>query len=374
MKVYLLNLDYFYENIEQNEYYTEVYSSLEKAVEDGKYFLNRRYNDKGFRDYEFKVTEIDLEYAEEFSKEKLNIFDREELGKYEPTHIVYYFSINGELLYKHLKYKDKQRKYLKGFTMYLEDFEENAGQKFKIGDIVTIKKRNEDEYYSLEYLDYWTEDKLYIVRELPKKAKDQKYFNNTYSLISTYNEDEFMKGLFTFRHYEKDIEKYDVNMDGNSPIGFLQKIIKNEIAVTSETWTKLKTGQILLEQDCYKSLPEFKEGENWSFYCNLLSKKDTRLPADIYIGFGVFYELIKDYLPKLRVHTTEDFGQDFYISISDTPKIVIGENTILAEDELKQIYEYIIEHLEILLEYWNSEGKIDGRDLYIKLGLYDKEN
>ena len=34
MKVYLLNLDYFYEDIEQNEYYTEVYSSLEKAVED----------------------------------------------------------------------------------------------------------------------------------------------------------------------------------------------------------------------------------------------------------------------------------------------------------------------------------------------------
>ena len=31
MKVYLLNLDYFFENIEQNEYHTEVYSSLEKA-------------------------------------------------------------------------------------------------------------------------------------------------------------------------------------------------------------------------------------------------------------------------------------------------------------------------------------------------------
>ena len=201
MKVYLLNLDYFYENIEQNEYYTEVYSSLEKAVEDGKYFLNRRYNDKGFRDYEFKVTEIDLEYAEEFSKEKLNIFDREELGKYEPTHIVYYFNLSGKLLYKHFKYKNKQRKYIKGFTMYPEDFTENAGQKFKIGDIVKIKKRNEDEYYSLEYLENWTEDKLYIVRGLPKKAKGQKYFNNIYVL-----EDD--EGQYRFRHYEKDITLY----------------------------------------------------------------------------------------------------------------------------------------------------------------------
>ena len=201
MKVYLLNLDYFYDNIEQNEYHTEVYSSLEKAVEDGKYFLNRRYNDKGFRDYEFKVTEIDLEYAEQFSKDQLNILGREELGKYEPTHIIYNFNLSGELLYKRLEYYDKQRKYLKSFTMYPEDFEENAGQKFKVGDIVRIKKRNEDEYYSLEYLENWTEDKLYIVRGLPKKAKGQKYFNNLYVL-------EDGEGIYRFRHYEKDIELY----------------------------------------------------------------------------------------------------------------------------------------------------------------------
>lgn len=201
MKVYLLNLDYFYENIEQNEYYTEVYSSLEKAVEDGKYFLNRRYNDKGFRDYEFKVTEVDIEYAEQFDIKQLNIVNKEDFGKYEPTHIVYYFNLSGKLLYNHFKYKNKQRKYIKGFTMYPEDFEEDAGQRFKIGDIVRIKKRNEEEYYSLEYLENWTEDKLYIVRELPKKSKDQKYFNNLYVL-------EDSEGIYRFRHYEKDIELY----------------------------------------------------------------------------------------------------------------------------------------------------------------------
>ena len=85
--------------------------------------------------------------------------------------------------------------------MYPEDFEENAGQKFKVGDIVRIKKRNEDEYYSLEYLENWTEDKKYIVRGLPKKAKGQKYFNNLYVL-------EDYEGLYRFKHYEKDIELY----------------------------------------------------------------------------------------------------------------------------------------------------------------------
>ena len=206
MKIYQLNLDYFYENIKQNEYYTEVYSSLAKAVEDGKYFLSKRCNDKGFKNYEFKVTEIDLECAKQFDVKQLNILSKEEYGKYEPTHIVYYFNFNGKLLYKYLRYKDKQRTYLKGFTMYPEDFEQNSGQKFKIGDIVRIKKRNEEEYYSLEYLEKWTEDKLYIVRGLPKREEGQKYFNNLYVL-------EDNDGLYGFKQYEKDIEKVDTKFN-----------------------------------------------------------------------------------------------------------------------------------------------------------------
>ena len=35
MKVYLLNIDYYYDNIEENDYEIEVYSSLERAVEEG---------------------------------------------------------------------------------------------------------------------------------------------------------------------------------------------------------------------------------------------------------------------------------------------------------------------------------------------------
>lgn len=250
MKIYQLNLDYLYENIEQNEYYTEVYSSLAKAVEDGKYFLYERCKDNGFRDYEFKITEIDLEYAEQFDVKQLNIniSNKEELGIYEPTHITYCFNINGKLLYKHLKYKDKQRKYIKGFTMFQEDFEQNAGQRFKIGDIVRIKKRNEEEYYSLEFQEYWSEDKLYIVKSQPSRNDGQKYFNNIYGLLSKYDGDECAKGLFISRYYEKDLELYDGKLDPNSPFGFLQKIIKNEIIITEQTWSKIKNGQISLTE------------------------------------------------------------------------------------------------------------------------------
>lgn len=248
MKIYLLNIDYFYENIDQNEYYTEVYSSLAKAVEDGKYFLSKRCNDKSFKNYEFKVTEINLEYAEQFDVKQLNILNKEEYGKYEPTHTVNVYRKDGELLYKHLRYKDKQRKYLKVFTMYPEDFEQNAGQRFKIGDIVRIKKRNEEEYYSIEFQEYWSEDKLYIVKSQPSRNDGQKYFNNIYGLLSNYDGDECAKGLFVSRYYEKDLELYDGKLDPNSPLGFLKKIIKNEIIITEQTWSKIKNGQISLTE------------------------------------------------------------------------------------------------------------------------------
>ena len=77
--------------------------------------------EEGFRDYEFKVTEIELEYAKQFDIKQLNIMSREELGKYEPTHIVNYYNINGELLFKHLEYIGKHRKIS----------EENDGQYFR---------------------------------------------------------------------------------------------------------------------------------------------------------------------------------------------------------------------------------------------------
>ena len=72
MKIYLLNIDYYYENIAENDYETEVYLSLEKAVAEGKNFLSKRSKDKGFTDYNFTVTETDPEYAEQFNADRLN--------------------------------------------------------------------------------------------------------------------------------------------------------------------------------------------------------------------------------------------------------------------------------------------------------------
>ena len=226
---------------------------------------------------------------------------------------------------------------------------------YKIGDIVTVK---ENEYRPLNEDN---SNRLYVVRYLPQKLCGI----YTYCLISNYCD-----GLHSFRFKENKVQKYSGVVDENSPIAFLQKIIKNEIAITEQTWADLKTGKVLLDETgAYKKLPEFKE-ETWSWFSNTLNKEDTNLDTDLIISYGCFYEPIKDFVPKIRVHASNNYDEDFYVSIEQDPKIIIGRNTSLTEEDLQKIYDYIREHLDTLLEFWYSNGKQDAKDLYIKLGLY----
>jgi hypothetical protein len=123
VKVFLLNIDYRYKNILNDDYESEVYLSLERAVAEGKYFLSQRCNKKGFKNYVFTVTETDPEYAQEFDVEKLGIdsHHKEDIRKYEPTHIVYFYNMDGILQSKYYRYMNKQREHFTGFTVLPED-------------------------------------------------------------------------------------------------------------------------------------------------------------------------------------------------------------------------------------------------------------
>ena len=119
--IYLLkvsaNSKRFGELIERDSFYSEVYSSLDKAVEEGKAWMKERLkfinleieNDLNFGEnaenekleYSFSVTELDLDYIEKF-----NNLEEEEKDKYiEPTHKIYNYNINGDLLNIELEYR-----------------------------------------------------------------------------------------------------------------------------------------------------------------------------------------------------------------------------------------------------------------------------
>ncbi len=59
--------------------------------------------------------------------------------------------------------------------------------------------------------------------------------------------------------------------------------------------------------------------------------------------------------PRIKVYETEaGRGRNFSVSISNNPKIVAGKS-FASDKELRQIFDFIIENLDNLIGYWNSE-------------------
>jgi len=253
MKVYHLKINVCRYNEERN--FSGVYATYEKALEIGKKKLERKVKSVLWDlekiinvenmsleeileklevyDYTFEITEIaDLEYAENFD---INLYPDEEYLKQniKPTHIVNELNYKGELTGISVEYREKNTTAVfTRFYMKVEDFQEGAGSKFKIGDIVKVKRNS--------YRPYYDEiDKLYVVRNVPEKVEGQPYFNNKYALISIYPD-----GLFSFGWNESDIEKYEGEIEKDSPIELLQRIIKGELKVTKQMWQNMKNGNI----------------------------------------------------------------------------------------------------------------------------------
>ena len=130
-KIYLLIIDYFFKKGGKRDYEYEVYSSLERAVEEGKYFLAKKLKEDDFKDYVFSIEEIDVEYAENFDTKKLGIeeYSIKTLKNFKPTHITHFYDKEGKLLYDYIEYRNKQRESIFGFKRLsdekLEEFMNN---------------------------------------------------------------------------------------------------------------------------------------------------------------------------------------------------------------------------------------------------------
>lgn len=390
MKLYLLQLTFY--DKDGTETNSNVYSSLEKAKEEGiknlenefKYFLIPR--DKKFEememeelfrinnfDYDFTIVEIpDLEYAESFDMKEFDI-EHEEDYKEEPTHIRYEFDYMGNLIERTLEYRHKNDIWRNEtcITQYPEDLEEGAGEKFKIGDVVKV--RNWEKYnYIEDHVVGSVAEKLFVVRWLPRKKANQKYFRNTYALISIYNSE-----LFTFEYHEKDIEKYEGEVDRLSPIGILQRIIKEDKAIGREQWNDLKIGKVSFDtRKNYKEylLEEWGEidlvDDDWGFYSTTVTPKVTGLPVLIHPCQNLFPPNIKEYTPKMRV-SNYDVNDTFFLTLEESPRVIIGECKLSKED-LEKVCDFIRQNLDILLKHFYSDEDVNSEKYFGDDELWDE--
>jgi len=260
MKTYLLKVKtYNYLDRVTEDDYVEIFSNFERAKEYGLEFINKtldfycKNKNKPIKQclkdeniaIDFRIIEEDIEYAEKFDKQ-IGITDEiEKYLIYEPTHKEYILDYTGKITDICIMYLPNQKEIRGHNHLYMKpnDLSENAGTKFKIGDLVQITQYNAREEDDLTYSEYPEYSDIYVVRYLPRRCDGQKYLRNTYAL-SEIKEEDRAPGIYTHEFHEEQIAKYDKAIEENSPIDVLRKIYINEIKIDWETWNKLKNGVI----------------------------------------------------------------------------------------------------------------------------------
>lgn len=285
MKIYLLSTKvYNYAKDELEDEYSEVFSSFERAKEYGLEFVNKNLSyycknkNKSIEqcikdekvDFDFRIIEEDIEYAEKFDKQIDYFFaEIEDYLVYEPTHKKYILDYKGNVTDICLMYLPNQKEVLSYNHLYMKpgDLDKDAGTKFKVGDIVKLAKTKARYLDDYTYHDYGaTYSELYVVRYLPRRVEGQKYLRNTYALAEILDED-YAPGVYTKEFHEEQIAKYEGEVEENSPLDILRRIFTNQLEVDDETWSKLKYGMISFRE---------QDKNNSNYYKKRLKLEDNR--------------------------------------------------------------------------------------------------
>ena len=242
-----------------NEFnYSEVYSSLEDAKNEGQsilndkldYFIkdnNAQYEEDRVKNikelikedtisYYMSITKVDPYYRDNFfgpNKEEDNI------GLI-PTSITYSFDFEGNMKGKYsADYNCTD--YAQGYSAFIsdDDLKEGRGIKFKYGDIVH-DNRFDNNYMIIKH---WADTLPQGRRELWMNKYWGVCINNDGSL-NDYNDDLFESDLTIVTKAE--------NVAKNSPWAFIQELFRNQDRVKDNYWDKFWNGEI-----------NFKESKSW---------------------------------------------------------------------------------------------------------------
>ncbi len=264
------------------------------------------------------------------------------------------------------RYKNSLTDTKHSIELYPEDLEEEASEKFKIGDIVKLKHNLEK---GEGYIDDNT-DRIYVVRWLPRKFNGEKYFENKYALISFYkmsNNQWKNKELFTFEYFEKDIEKYNGVIEEDSEYDLLGRIVKGDLEIPKrDYWNEIKVGKTPLNINTFEEAT-FDDCDNWGWYSTALTVRRTGLKTNIYPEKNRSKSSnvrVHNDLPRIRVANNENkYGDTFSITLEENPRVIIGENKLSKED-FDKICDFVRKNLDILLKHFDPDNEFEDEDLW----------
>lgn len=226
----------------QEKYSTKsgVYSTQEIAIEKGKEWLTERLEElhksidvegtiQDLIDwhaiyYEFKVTEIDPEYADNYVLAEHRYDCESEL----PTHTEYYYNFKGELISKYYEYRDcyDGESYM---TNAYSEKEESKFNAFEVGDLVTVV----DDEIPI--------DRIFVIKEVLDALEYKGYSEYRYALATDIYDEEknehYLEDIYEYS--ERQLNKFEGNIEPDSPIAIISKVYKNTFEISPETERRL---------------------------------------------------------------------------------------------------------------------------------------
>ena len=210
---------------ERNSHYSNIYSTLRETKIAGikwlegkiEYYKTKYENLKDLSveqmiknkeiEYSFIIRKIvNFEYATSFRVPKNDY----ECRKLQPAYTEYHCNFKGEEQYWLLEYKNIMTEKGYEFIRYPGDQLHSAGTEFKVGDFVVLKEA--------------PTGTIFVVNEVPNKYDTNKFFVNEYRL-STF-ENGILKMEYKFCGGQ--LQKYDGEIDNNSPLIEISKVYKEE--------------------------------------------------------------------------------------------------------------------------------------------------
>ena len=268
-KIYHLRVEAYttrFGNLKGKEpFYSELFFSYEEAWERGKerlhYMAQELFENSGYDSMEEFLQDKQIEYSWKIDEEFINKPSELSLSNDWPlSQIVYDYDFDGELFSRNFVWENS------GSEVYRQVRENDtlpeAGTKFKIGDFIRLKRPRKTRY---DHTDF---ENVFVVAGVPRRDDEGRLEENTYYIETVGKKGEYLWDWdwhFPFSGiHEDELEKYEGEIDKNSPLMFLRRIFLNEFKdVYSDEWgdnaivRKLEKYEILLSPCLsWREIPE----------------------------------------------------------------------------------------------------------------------
>jgi len=285
---------------EKDSHFCNVYLTHDEAFKSGKEWLDNRierlykssdycdgkedsltlqdFLNDGFVYYRFIVTEIDVKLWKTYN------YPRKDKHLHKPPHVEYEYDLNGELLQSCYVY------YLDNVPFsYLQrregDDEPTAGTKFKMGDFVRLKRP-----LVSDFNEKYDTKQIFVISGIPSRDENGVLIENCYHVDTVGKNGEY-KWAVDFHYpfqgiHESELEAVSyhtmINSDDiddvNTPLWFLQRLMRGEVENQQKILQKLRNGEISLDSNSlWYQLAEHKNWQPQAKFYAIEVKSDTDL-------------------------------------------------------------------------------------------------